>query len=225
MNANLKRRAQFVLKTLRPLYRDEPLGVRYETPFQLVVAVILSAQCTDTRVNLVTRKFFPRLRTPRDFVTLSQRELEAMIKPTGFFRNKAKNILGAAQMIITEHSGRIPDNMQELVRLPGFGRKTANVILTALHRKNEGVCVDTHVLRLSQRLGLTKNKSPLSVERDLMGLVPQKSWHEITHFLILHGRCVCLARSPRCAQCVLNRHCPSRKPLHGLGNAMIYLDE
>lgn len=205
----LKNCTRAVLKKLTPLYAEHPIGVHHHTPFQLVVGTILSAQCTDERVNRVTSAFFHRLREAGDFIRLSQEELEKLIRPTGFFRNKAKNILGAARMVVEKHKGRVPDSMNELIQLPGFGRKTANVILQALHRKNEGVVVDTHVLRLSHRLGLSAYKNPVRVERDLMALLPQKSWHEISHFLILHGRRVCKARKPKCEECVLNRICPS----------------
>lgn len=200
-----------VLKRLRPLYQDNPIEIHYETPFQLVVGTILSAQCTDVRVNQVTATFFDRLRAPEDFLKLGQERLETLIKPTGFYRNKAKNILGAAEMIVRDYGGRVPDSMAELVRLPGFGRKTANVILWALYDKNEGVCVDTHVLRLAKLLKLTRHTDPIRVERDLMALTPQRHWNEIPHYLILHGRRVCKARNPQCEGCVINRICPSSR--------------
>lgn len=207
----LKKRVNFILKKLRPLYAGDPIEVHYETPFQLVVGTILSAQCTDKRVNQVTAHFFDRLREASDYINLSQAELEKLIKPTGFYRNKAKNILGAAKKIHTDWQGRVPDDMAALLALPGFGRKTANVILTALYHKNVGVCVDTHVLRLSSRLGLTRHHDAIRVETDLMRLVPQQNWHEITHFLILHGRRVCMARSPHCSKCVLKSICPAAR--------------
>lgn len=198
-----------ILTKLRPLYKSEPIEIDYETPFQLIVGVILSAQCTDVRVNKVTATFFDRLREPQDFLDLGKERLEELIRSTGFFRNKAKNILGAAHMIVEDYQGQIPRTMEDLVKLPGFGRKTANVILTALYGINGGVCVDTHVLRLSQKLGLTQYKDAIRVERDLMALTPQKNWNEISHFLILHGRRVCFARKPQCQACVLKKICPS----------------
>lgn len=207
----IKKRVKFILKKLRPLYADNPIEIDYETPFQLVAGTILSAQCTDVRVNEVTAKFFPKFRTAEDFLTLSQEQLEELVRPTGFFRNKAKNILGAAHMIHHDHGGEVPRDIADLVKIPGFGRKTANVILHALYGVNQGVVVDTHVLRLSQLLELTKEKSPIAVERDLMAVTPQKNWHEISHFLILHGRRVCPARKPRCPDCELKRICPSAK--------------
>lgn len=208
-----KDRVALILEKLRPFYAHQPMGINFETSFQLVVGTILSAQCTDVRVNQVTKKFFAKLRTPEDFLKIGREELELLIKPTGFFRNKAKSILGAAEMILTHYQGEVPRTMSELIKLPGFGRKTANVILSRLFNINEGVCVDTHVLRLSKRLGLTEQSSPVKVERDLMNIMPQKSWHEISHFLILHGRQVCKARSPRCHECVLGAICPSKKIL------------
>lgn len=200
-----------ILKKLLPLYARDPIEIDYETPFQLIVAVILSAQCTDKRVNRVTATFFDRLRTAEDFLRLSQAELENLIRPTGFFRNKTKSILGAAQMIAGHYGGKVPERMQDLVKIPGFGRKTANVVQQALHGVSEGVCVDTHVLRLSKRLGLSQHASAEKVERDLMNITAPKDWSRLAHFLILHGRRVCHARSPNCADCVLNSFCPSAR--------------
>jgi len=202
---------EFILNKLRPLYSKDPIEINFKTEFQLIVATILSAQCTDVRVNKVTGTFFDRLKEPADFLAISQNELEELIRSTGFFRMKAKNIRNAASMIISEFGGNIPDTMTELVKLPGFGRKTANVILTTLFHKNEGVCVDTHVLRLAQLLGLSKEKGAIKVERDLMKLTPQENWHEISHFLVLHGRRVCKARVTLCSECVLQEKCPSRE--------------
>jgi endonuclease III len=205
---NLKTQANKVLKKLIPLYADVPIGITYDTPFQLVVGVILSAQCTDERVNQVTSEFFDRFQTAADFAKLSQAKLEKMIKPTGFFRNKAKNILGAANMILNDYHGVIPQSMKELIKIPGFGRKTANVILARLFEINEGVCVDTHVMRLAQRLGLTRHKDPIRIERDLMAITPQKHWETLSHCLIWHGRKTCKARKPNCADCGLVKMCP-----------------
>ena len=210
---NLKAKVKTILKKLRPLYAHSPMGIDFETPFQLVVGTILSAQCTDERVNKVTATFLNRLRKPEDYLKLTQAQLEKLIHSTGFFRNKAKNILGAAEAIVKNHDGKIPNTMQELIKIPGFGRKTANCILTRLYQINEGVCVDTHVLRLSKKLGLTKNTDAIKVERDLMAITEQKEWHNITHFLILHGRQICYARSPRCAECVLQAVCEYYKAL------------
>lgn len=203
-----KSRVRHILKKLAPLYHADPIEVNYTTPFQLIVAVILSAQCTDRRVNQVTATFFDRLKTPEDFLREGELRLSELIRSTGFFRNKAKNIVGAARMILDEYDGKVPDSMVKLVRIPGFGRKTANVVQQALYGRCEGVCVDTHVLRLSKRLGLTQQTTAEKVERDLMQITPQKNWRELSHFLILHGRRVCVARGPRCEECVLRSVCP-----------------
>lgn len=203
----LSERVVAILNTLRPLYQHDPIEIHYQTPFQLVVGTILSAQCTDVRVNQVTAKFFDRFKTAQDFLSLSSEQCEKMIHSTGFYRNKAKNILGAAHHIWREHAGVVPRTMSELIQLPGFGRKTANVVQQALYHINEGVVVDTHVLRLSRRLGLTAHTSPLKVEADLMKLTPQENWHEISHFLILHGRRVCPARHPLCEICQIREVC------------------
>lgn len=205
-----KKQARLILKKLSPLYAKDPIEVHYETPFQLVVAVILSAQSTDKTVNQVTKEFFPQFREPKDFLKLTEKEFQKKIRPAGFFRHKAKNILGSAKLIVENHRGKIPKTMAELVKLPGFGRKSANVILHELYGIAEGVCVDTHVLRLSKRLGLSQEGSPVKVEQDLMALAPRPDWKDISHFLVLHGRRVCFARKPNCRACVLNKICPSR---------------
>lgn len=197
-----------IIKNLAPFYEHDPIEIDYNTPFNLIVGTILSAQCTDKRVNEVTKKFFNKYKKPSDYLMLEKKDLENMIRSTGFFRNKAKNILGTAKLIWEKHNGKIPDSMSELTKLPGFGRKTANVILTTLFKKNEGICVDTHVLRLAKRLGLTQKKDAIGVEKDLMAITNQKKWHQLSHFLVLHGRRVCFARNPNCKDCVLNPLCP-----------------
>lgn len=204
-----KARMKKILAALRPLYGNDPIEIDYETPFQLVVGVILSAQCTDKRVNLVTKTFFDRLKTPEDFLSIPFEELEGLIKSTGFFRNKAKNIVGAANLIRKDFSGKIPKTLTELVTLPGFGRKTANVIMNELYGLQEGIAVDTHVLRLSARLGLSHATQAEKVERDLMAITPRASWGEVAHLIILHGRRVCFARGPDCPACVLKSFCPA----------------
>jgi endonuclease-3 len=200
-----------ILKKLKPLYAKDPIEIDYETPFQLVVGTILSAQCTDKRVNLVTKTFFNRLRQPQDFLKISQEELETLVKSTGFYKNKAKNIRGAAQMILNEYDGHVPERLEDLIKIPGFGRKTANVIQGELYGRHEGIAVDTHVLRLSQLLGLSQNRTADKVERDLMAITPESEWSFITHVLILHGRRVCFARKPSCQSCCLKEICPSEK--------------
>lgn len=204
-----KRQVAAVLRKLNPLYENEPMGVHYKTPFQLLVAVILSAQSTDKHVNKVTKTFFNRLKTAQDFGKLTETEIQVLIKSIGLYRNKARSILGSARVLVQNHHAQIPKTMVELVKLPGVGRKTANVILHRLYGVKEGICVDTHVLRLAKRLGLTRHGDAIKVEKDLMALVPKKSWGGITHDLILHGRQVCVARNPKCAQCVLRHICPS----------------
>lgn len=202
-------RVKIILKKLRPLYKNDPIEIDYNTPFNLIVGVILSAQCTDVRVNKVTKTFFDTYKTPQDYLKLKTPELEELIRSTGFYRNKAKNIQGCAAMLVEDFDGKIPNTMKQLVKLPGFGRKTANVILGELFQKTEGICVDTHVLRLSKLLELTQNKDAVKVERDLMEITPKRNWKEISHFLILHGRRVCFARNPECEKCALNKTCPS----------------
>ncbi len=206
--APTKTRVKIFLERLRPLYGKDPIEVHYQTPFQLVAGVILSAQCTDKRVNSVTEKFFDYLREPQDFLALPPGKLEELIKPTGFYRNKAKSILGAAQGILERFDGRIPDSLEELITLPGFGRKTANVVLSALYHKHEGIVVDTHVIRLSNRLSFTKEKHPVKIEQDLMVVTAPKNWYDISHFMILHGRRVCMARKPACHRCLIADICP-----------------
>ncbi len=181
----------------------------HDNPWQLLVSTILSAQCTDERVNKVTPDLFQKFRTPKDFATVPREEIEELIRSTGFFRNKAKSIQGAAEKVWKDHKGKVPNTMEALVELPGVGRKTANVILGTAFGKNEGVVVDTHVGRLSRRMGFSEHKDPVKVEKDLMALVSRKEWTMISHRLIWHGRKVCKAIKPRCGECVLAANCPS----------------
>jgi endonuclease-3 len=175
------------------------------------VATILSAQCTDKRVNLVTRELFQRCHTAQDYAAISQEELEGLVRSTGFYRNKAKNIRAMGAKLLADHDGQVPDTLEALAVLPGVGRKTANVVLGNAFSKNEGVVVDTHVGRLSQRLGLTKFKDPIRIEQDLVKLFPRASWTDLSHWLIFHGRRRCAARKPDCANCELRDFCPSAK--------------
>ena len=181
------------------------------SPLELLVATILSAQCTDARVNLVTPSLFAKYRTAGDYAAADPRVLEREIQSTGFFRNKTKAILGMSQALMERHGGRVPDTMDALVALPGVGRKTANVVLGNAFRRNEGVVVDTHVQRISGLLGVTQEKTPEKIERDLMGLVPRAKWTVFSHLLILHGRKTCIARRPRCESCRLSDLCPSSR--------------
>jgi endonuclease-3 len=173
------------------------------------VATILSAQCTDVRVNQVTGDLFRKYRTARDYANADPRAFEQEIRPTGFFRNKTRSILGAAKVLDEKHGGRVPSTMEDLLELPGVARKTANVVLGTAFRKAEGIVVDTHVHRLARRLGLTREDDPGKIERDLMELLPREEWIDFAHRLIRHGRRICPARKPRCGECVLAPHCPS----------------
>jgi len=204
MNKNL----DTILKLFARQYGHARTELRHADPFQLLVATILSAQCTDERVNKVTPGLFKKYPGVKDFARLKQETLEAEIRSTGFFRNKAKNIIGASQKIIKDFNGKVPDTMEELLTLPGVARKTANVVLGNSFGKTEGIVVDTHVLRLSQRIGLSKNKTAEKVEQDLMKTIPKKNWIDISHQLILHGRRVCNARKPMCDTCVIAKFCP-----------------
>ena len=194
---------------LRRAYPDANCALEHRTPFQLLVATILSAQCTDVRVNIVTKELFARYPDAESLAAAPRPTLERLVHSTGFFRNKAKNLKGTARQLVAEHGGRVPDTMEALLALPGVARKTANVVLGNAYGKNEGVVVDTHVGRLSRRLGLTTHDDPVKVERDLMALVPRADWTWVAHALILHGRAICGARGPRCGECPLAPDCPS----------------
>jgi endonuclease-3 len=190
-------------------YPDAACALDYRNPFELLCATILSAQCTDARVNLVTPVLFARYPTPEALARAKPSEVEAIIRPTGFFRNKTRSLIGMAQALVADFGGRVPQTMEELRKLPGVGRKTANVILGNAYGINEGITVDTHVTRLSRRLGLTRHDDAVKIEFDLMPLFPRDHWALISHLLIFHGRQVCIARRPRCGECVLSDLCPS----------------
>ncbi len=200
--------AAAVYAELERLYPDAHCALIHKGPFQLLIATILSAQCTDERVNMVTPGLFKKFKTPKAFVAATQDEIEQIIRSTGFYRNKAKSIKGASQKIVDEHNGKVPDTMEQLLELPGVARKTANVVLGNAFGKNEGVVVDTHVGRLSVRLGLTKHTDPKKVEQDLIALFPRDTWTMLSHLLIFHGRQVCNARKPKCDGCTLADICP-----------------
>ncbi|WP_414858386.1 endonuclease III [Phormidesmis priestleyi] len=204
-----KQRALEILIRLKRLYPDAPCTLDYETPVQLMVATILSAQCTDARVNLVTPELFRRFPDAAALAGADVAELENLVRSTGFYRNKAKNIQAACQMIMTEFGGQVPRMMEDLLRLPGVARKTANVVSAHAYGVNLGVTVDTHVKRLTYRLGLTKNTDPVKIERDLMKLIPQPDWENWSIRIIYHGRAVCMARNPQCDRCELADLCPS----------------
>ncbi|MDQ6688931.1 MAG: endonuclease III [Gemmatimonadota bacterium] len=198
-----------VFARLKRAHPDAHCELDHETPLQLLMATILSAQCTDKRVNMVTPILFRTYPTAQLLADAQQEELEEVIKSTGFFRNKAKSLIALGKALVAHHNGEVPDSMAALVQLPGVGRKTANVILGNAFQRNEGVVVDTHVGRLSARLGLTRQTDPVKVERELMPLFPQEEWAMLAHVLIFHGRRVCDARLPKCEICTLNEICPS----------------
>jgi endonuclease-3 len=202
-----KRHAGKVLRILAREYPDAICSLRHDNPLQLLIATILSAQCTDERVNLVTPALFTRYPDAQAFATADQAELEKLIQSTGFFRNKAKSIIGCCQALVAQHGGAVPGTLDELVVLPGVGRKTANVVLGNAFNV-PGLVVDTHVLRLSRRLGLTVETTPEKIEMDLMPVLPQKDWTSFGHRMIYHGRKICQARSPKCDSCPLSKHCP-----------------
>jgi endonuclease-3 len=200
--------ANKVVETLRRLYPDARCSLDYRTPLQLLIATILSAQCTDERVNKVTPALFTRYRSAADFASADPRELENYIRSTGFYRAKAKNIIACCRALVERHGGELPRSLEELTKLPGVGRKTANVLLGTAWGIPAGIVVDTHVRRLARRMGLTQHTDPDKIERDLMELIPQEEWIAFGHRMIYHGRQVCLARNPRCDQCALNSFCP-----------------
>jgi endonuclease-3 len=206
-----RERAAEITSRLHAEYPDAKCSLTHENPYQLLVATILSAQCTDERVNMVTPALFERYPVAADLADARTGELEDMIRSTGFFRNKTKSLLGMANAVVERHEGAVPDTMDELVELPGVGRKTANVVLGNAFHTSVGVVVDTHVTRLAGRLSLTKEKDPVAIERDLMKIIAPEEWTDISHLFIYHGRAVCQAPTPRCEACVLWDICPSSR--------------
>ncbi|HXV57045.1 MAG TPA: endonuclease III [Gaiellaceae bacterium] len=206
------RRARIVpiVERLAAEHPDAVIALRFRDPLELLVSVMLSAQTTDVTVNRVTERLFRKYRRPEDYLAVPPEDLEADIRPTGTFRQKARNLRGAMRMLLEEYDGRVPERLEDLVRLPGVGRKTANVV-AAERGATQGIVVDTHVRRLSQRLGLTRHDDPVKIERDLMRVVPREDWGRFPHLLIWHGRRVCIARRPRCEVCVLADLCPSSR--------------
>jgi len=202
-------RAKKIIARLKREYPDATCALHHKSALELVVATILSAQCTDARVNIVTPHLFAKYRTAADYAAADPKVFEQEIQSTGFFRNKTRSIIGMAQALVERHGGEVPQTMEELTDLPGVGRKTANVILGTWFQKNEGVVVDTHVQRLTGLLKLRRQADPVKIEQELMGIVSRDDWTWFSHTLIQHGRRVCIARRPRCADCVLNRLCPS----------------
>ena len=201
-------RCRAILRRLRAAYPSARCALHHDNPLQLLVATLLSAQCTDARVNLVTPALFHRYRSAADFAAAPTAELEALIRSTGFFRNKARSIRNCCQSLAEEYHGKVPDTLDELVQLDGIGRKTANVVLGVAYGKAEGIVVDTHVSRLARRMGLTRQTTPEKIEQDLMKVVPRRDWIDFSHLLIWHGRKRCNARTPDCIQCEVADICP-----------------
>ena len=202
-------RTQEIIKLLKRAHPDAKCALNHSNAFELLIATILSAQCTDERVNKVTADLFRKYRKPEDYLKVRDTELQQDIKTTGFFRNKTKSIQGACKVLLEEFGGEVPRTMEELLRIPGAARKTSNVVLGVAYGIAEGVVVDKHVSRLSQRLKLTRQKDPVKIEKDLMELVPKKDWIIFSHLLIFHGRRICKARRPLCEECVVEKLCPS----------------
>ena len=207
-NENECKRARQVARLLKKHYADAECALTHDNPFQLLCATILSAQCTDERVNIVTPRLFQKYPTPEKLAAARQPSVEKIIQSTGFFRNKAKNLIGMARAVVSDHGGELPRDLEALVKLPGVGRKTANVLMGTAYGIPTGVVVDTHVTRISRLLGLTDSRSAEAIERDLIELLPEKEWINFSHRLIHHGRQVCVARRPNCRDCPLLRVCP-----------------
>ena len=203
-----------ITKILEKKYPTSRTALAFANPLQILVATILAAQCTDARVNQITPGLFKKYPKAEAFAGADRAELEMEIRPTGFFRNKAKSIIGAAQKIVTDFGGRVPDTMAELITLPGVARKTANIVLSSGYGKAEGIAVDTHVRRLSGRLGLSKQRDPEKIELDLLAIVPKKHWLDFNYMLVNYGRDVCQARKPKCPECLIKHLCPSVKQFY-----------
>ena len=203
-----KERAAEIMRLLETIHPDAKIALNFSNPLELLVATILSAQCTDERVNIVTQSLFKKYTTPEDYIKADVAELEQDIRSTGFYHNKAKNIQKASQMLLEKFRGQVPKTMEEMVELPGVARKTANVVLYGAYGFVAGIAVDTHVRRLSQRLGLSECDDPIKIEQDLMALVPQQKWMRMADLLVFHGRRVCMAKKPNCPRCLLNKICP-----------------
>ncbi|MCK5594826.1 endonuclease III [bacterium] len=210
LEADKRKHLSLIISRLIKKYHNPKIALHYRNPIQLLVATILSAQCTDKMVNKVTKVLFEKYRSVEDYANAELSELEKDIRQTGFFRNKSKNIKNACKMLMEKFDGQVPNTMEKMLLLPGVARKTANVVLTSAYGVIEGIVVDTHVKRLSQRLGLTKNDNPEKIEKDLMNIVPKDKWAQFSFLLISHGRKICQARKPVCGECILNDLCPSR---------------
>lgn len=208
-NQDLAARTKTIIRALKRAYPDAKCSLNHSNAFELLIATILSAQCTDARVNIVTADLFRKYRKPADYLAIDQKELEEDIRTTGFFRNKARAIQGTSRMLTEKHGGRVPETIEELLELPGVARKTANVVLGNAFGVKSGIVVDTHVTRLSRRLGITNEKHAEKIENDLIKVVPKADWVIFSHLLIAHGRAICKARNPLCDRCVVEEYCPS----------------
>ncbi len=204
-----KERVLKIIELLEKEYNHPKVALKYNNPLQLLIATMLSAQCTDKRVNMVTEKLFKKYKTAEDYANMDIKVFEQEIKSTGFYKNKAKNIQKCCKILVEKFGGEVPKTMEELISLPGVARKTANIVLGNAYGIVVGIAVDTHVRKLSQRLGLSKNKDPEKIEKDLMKIVPKNKWFDINYLLIEHGRKICNARKPKCEECVINKLCPS----------------
>jgi endonuclease-3 len=209
MVSELKQRVRKIIRILKRAYPDAKCSLNHSNAFELLIATILSAQCTDARVNIVTQDLFRKYRKPEDYLNVSPKELQRDIRTTGFFRNKTTSIQGTAKMLNEKYRGEVPKTMDELLELPGVARKTANVVLGNAFGLSAGVVVDTHVTRLSHRLDLSRQKTAEKIEQDLIAIVPKKDWVIFPHLMIAHGRAICKARNPLCAECVIEKLCPS----------------
>ncbi len=207
--AEKKARVLKIIELLEKEYPKAKTALHYSSPLEILVATILSAQCTDKRVNIVTKSLFKKYKTAEDYANADLNELEQEIRSTGFYRNKAKNIKNTGRMLVEKFDSQVPNTMEQILELPGVARKTANIVLSNAYGVIVGIAVDTHVRRLSMRLGLTENRNPNKIEKDLMQIVPKSHWKRINNLLIFHGRNVCKARKPKCDSCVLNKLCPS----------------
>jgi len=207
--SELKERVLEIINLLENVHPDAKIALNYRNALELLVATMLSAQCTDEKVNQVTKKLFMVYQNLEDYANADLTALEQMIKPTGFYRNKARNLKRACQMLVEKFNSEVPKRMEELVMLPGVARKTANIVLSNAYGVIEGIAVDTHVRRVAKRLGLTENEDPDKIEKDLMAILPEQKWSRLTDLLIFHGRRICVAKKPKCAECILNNICPS----------------
>ena len=203
----MKKDAEKIIKILKECYPDAKCSLDFETPFQMLVAVCLSAQCTDERVNKTTPELFKKYSTPEDFAKADVKDVEKIIKPCGFYKNKAKNLVNAGKVIVEKFDGEVPNDMEKLQEIPGVGRKSANVIMCEAFNDAEGIAVDTHCKRLSNRLGLSDKEEPTKIEQDLLKIIPKEYWKDVNHLLIYHGREVCIARSPKCENSQLKEFC------------------